>query len=76
MELTPGEIALAEAILALAQAKYETLKDGVDPAEVALAEANLADAQAKLELAQRRSSSDRLNCPDGWHDHVDRCQRW
>jgi HlyD family secretion protein len=48
---TPAEVALAEANLAVAQAKHETLKNGVDPAEIALAQANLANAKAQLAVA-------------------------
>lgn len=47
-----GELAVAQANLEAAQAKYDSLKNGTSAAETALAEATLADAQRQWERAK------------------------
>jgi multidrug efflux pump subunit AcrA (membrane-fusion protein) len=51
--LLNSAVALAEAQLALAQSKWEKVKDGPDPDQIALAELQLASAKANLAVSER-----------------------
>lgn len=66
----PDKIALAGAILALAEARrdqaqadVERLQDGIDPAELSLAQAKVAEAQARLDLARKALERVELRAP-------------
>jgi multidrug efflux pump subunit AcrA (membrane-fusion protein) len=62
----------AQANLARAESKYETLSQGPDPDEVALAEARLANAEAQLAVARDALESLALYAPvDGTAVSVD-----
>lgn len=48
-----AEVAMAEALVAQAERKWEEVKNGPDPNEVAMAELQLANAEAKFAVSQR-----------------------
>jgi HlyD family secretion protein len=53
-----GELAEAQAKVALAEKVYEDVKDGIDPDDLELAQARLAQAQAQFDLAQAQAESE------------------
>jgi multidrug efflux pump subunit AcrA (membrane-fusion protein) len=60
-----GDVAIAKAKLALAEAAWADVKDGVDPDVLALAEARLAQATAAVQAAEAALRDSELRAPFG-----------